>query len=68
MVAAIAVGGLQPATAVEDVSHVLTSPVGASQRYAARAGKLRALPNGRTDVIKATGNLKWSDDPDLKRR
>jgi hypothetical protein len=32
-----------------------------SELDAVTGGIARSMPNGRTDVIKAMGNLKWSD-------
>ena len=33
------------------------------QLDAVSGGIARSIPNGKTDVIKATGNTKWAGDP-----
>ena len=36
-------------------------PLADSELDAVTGGISRSMPNGKTDVIKAMGNLKWSD-------
>jgi hypothetical protein len=48
-----------------DISSIATfddhRPLADSELAAVTGGIARSMPNGRTDVIKAMGNLKWSD-------
>jgi hypothetical protein len=57
-VAAAAAVGTLPSGAVGDVASQLAATAhGAQSQHQIR----RPLPNGRTDVIKAMGNAKWSN-------
>jgi hypothetical protein len=44
-----------------DVSTLDHRPLADSELNAVSGGIARSMPNGRTDVIKAMGNLKWGD-------
>ena len=45
----------------EDTSKFDPAKLADCELDAATGGIVRSMPNGRTDVIKAMGNTKWSD-------